>query len=107
MMLGCLLDAGWPVEELRAVLERLRLAAGSWSVRGEPVMRGPLRATLAVVHRARRPRPEPPHDHKHDHPHDHGHSHSHDHHDHHAAAHGHRNLGDIRAIVAAADLPPA
>jgi len=49
MMLGCLLDAGWPLEALREALERLRLPPGSWSVRHEPVMRGPLSATLAVV----------------------------------------------------------
>jgi uncharacterized protein (TIGR00299 family) protein len=49
MMLGCLLDAGWPLEALQETLERLSLPPGSWSVQPQPVMRGPLRATLAVV----------------------------------------------------------
>jgi uncharacterized protein (TIGR00299 family) protein len=49
MFLGCLVDAGWPVAGLHAVIERISLPAGSWSVRAEQVMRGPLRATLVHV----------------------------------------------------------
>ena len=49
IFLGCLLDAGWPLERLRAVVEALHLPAGSWRVDAQPVMKGPLRATLAVV----------------------------------------------------------
>jgi len=49
IFLGCLLDAGWPLERLRAVVEALHLPAGSWRVDAETVMRGPLRATLADV----------------------------------------------------------
>ena len=49
IFLGCLLDAGWPLERLVAVVEALHLPAGSWRVDAEPVMKGPLRATLAVV----------------------------------------------------------
>ena len=49
IFLGCLLDAGWPIERLRAVVESLHLPAGSWRVDATPVMKGPLRATLAVV----------------------------------------------------------
>jgi uncharacterized protein (TIGR00299 family) protein len=49
MLLGCLLDAGWPLADLHATLAQLKLPAGSWEVRAQPVMRGPLQATLAVV----------------------------------------------------------
>ncbi|RLT33498.1 MAG: nickel pincer cofactor biosynthesis protein LarC [Chloroflexi bacterium] len=49
IFLGCLLDAGWSLERLRAVVEALHLPPGSWRVDAQPVMKGPLRATLAVV----------------------------------------------------------
>ncbi|MCL4832462.1 MAG: nickel pincer cofactor biosynthesis protein LarC [Caldilineaceae bacterium] len=49
IFLGCLLDAGWPIERLRAVVEGLHLPPGSWRVDAQPVMKGPLRATLAAV----------------------------------------------------------
>ena len=49
MMLGCLLDAGWPLAELRRTLVKLNLPAGSWAVSSKDVMKGALRATLASV----------------------------------------------------------
>lgn len=49
IFLGCLVDAGWPVEALRALIEGLPLAETEWSIRAESVMRGPLRATLVHV----------------------------------------------------------
>jgi len=49
MLLGCLVDGGWPLEALQATVEQLRLPAGSWQVAAETVMRGPLRATLVSV----------------------------------------------------------
>ncbi|HSN77340.1 MAG TPA: nickel pincer cofactor biosynthesis protein LarC [Anaerolineae bacterium] len=49
MFLGCLVDAGWSIEALRATLDALGLPAGSWDVRAEQVRRGPLRATLVHV----------------------------------------------------------
>lgn len=49
IFLGCLVDAGWPIESLRATLDALALPAGSWNVRAEQVRRGPLRATLVHV----------------------------------------------------------
>jgi hypothetical protein len=49
MFLSCLVDAGWPVEALQASLSRLPLPAQAWTVRAEPVMRGPLAATLVTV----------------------------------------------------------
>src|SRR5690606_34207242 len=49
MFLGCLVDAGWPVEKLHATIERLGLPPGSWRVAQERVMRGPLASTLLQV----------------------------------------------------------
>jgi pyridinium-3,5-bisthiocarboxylic acid mononucleotide nickel chelatase len=49
MFLGCLVDAGWSIGALRNTIDRIALPPGSWSVRAETVMRGPLRATLVHV----------------------------------------------------------
>jgi uncharacterized protein (TIGR00299 family) protein len=49
IFLGCLVDAGWPLDRLRAVVAALHLPTDSWEVRAEEVMRGPLRATLIHV----------------------------------------------------------
>ncbi len=49
MFLGCLIDAGWPIDALRASIAALKLPPDSWQVRAEEVMRGPLRATLVHV----------------------------------------------------------
>ncbi|MGE5609393.1 MAG: nickel pincer cofactor biosynthesis protein LarC [Bacillota bacterium] len=122
MFLGCLVDAGWPIDELRRTLERLKLPAGSWSVEAKSVMKGALRATLVDVHVAEGSEADHHHEHtskehpSHHHAHDHAHpDHSHEDHDHghdHSHAHqpaehphGHRNLHDVRAIIEAADLP--
>jgi hypothetical protein len=52
MFLSCLIDAGLSIEALQDSLSRLGLPAGSWSLRAEPVMRGPMRATLVTVETA-------------------------------------------------------
>lgn len=49
MFLGCLVDAGWPVQELHAVIEGLGLPAKVWQLQAEKVMRGALAATLVHV----------------------------------------------------------
>jgi len=49
MTLGCLLDAGWPIEELRAMLGRLSLPTEEYSLDARVVRRGAFRATLADV----------------------------------------------------------
>lgn len=49
MLLGCLIDAGWPVEELIATIETLCLPSAGWDIAAERVMRGPLAATLVHV----------------------------------------------------------
>ncbi|MEI2689148.1 MAG: nickel pincer cofactor biosynthesis protein LarC [Anaerolineae bacterium] len=49
IFLGCLIDAGWPIEALRATVAALPLPAGSVQVRAERVQRGALAATLVHV----------------------------------------------------------
>ncbi|HEY2587424.1 MAG TPA: nickel pincer cofactor biosynthesis protein LarC [Tepidisphaeraceae bacterium] len=49
MLLGCLIDCGWPVEQLRATIERLKLPPGEWAVRVEAVQKQALRATQVEV----------------------------------------------------------
>lgn len=73
MLLGCLIDAGWPVDGLVATVQALHLPAETWTLAAERVMRGPLAATLVHV---RAPQES-----------------------------AHRHLSDIRAIIAAAELP--
>jgi hypothetical protein len=94
MFLGCLVDAGWPVEELKRTLLSLRLPSDSWNIEAREVMKGPLRAMLVDV---RVPedaagftpiRGLPLMAGVGQHP-----------------GHEHRNLEDIRAIIRAADLP--
>ena len=91
MILGALVDAGLPVEELERGLAALRLPG--WSLERREVMKGAFRATKVEVH---------VHDHDHHH---HGHAdHTHDHpHGHHH--HPDRHLHDILALIAASGLP--
>ena len=49
MFLGCLVDAGWPIDELRQVVARLNLPADEWSIDAAEVQRGPIRATHVAV----------------------------------------------------------
>src|SRR3954447_14014711 len=51
MFLGCLVDAGWPIEQLRAALTKLKLPTSDWSVDASEIRKGsaPLRATLLNV----------------------------------------------------------
>src|SRR3954468_8209649 len=49
IFLGCLLDAGWPLERLRFAIAQLKLPAEEYSLEEMSVMKGPLRATLADV----------------------------------------------------------
>lgn len=52
MLLGCLVDAGWPVEALRETIGQLDLPVEEWAVSARSVMKGPLRATLVEVRAA-------------------------------------------------------
>jgi len=49
MMLGCLVDAGWPVEALREALAAVPLPPHSYEIRAEIVRRRGIRATLITV----------------------------------------------------------
>ncbi|HEY7088921.1 MAG TPA: nickel pincer cofactor biosynthesis protein LarC, partial [Tepidisphaeraceae bacterium] len=49
MFLGCLIDAGWPIDRLRETIGKLRLPSQDWSVEARSVMKKALRATLLEV----------------------------------------------------------
>ncbi len=110
MVLGALLDAGLPLEELRRALGSLAIDGAS--VSATRVLRAGISATKFVVEK------QGAHAHDHDqghdghaHAHDHGHEHAHDHnHSHkHASAHApaavahehhaHRSLAEINRLI--------
>jgi uncharacterized protein (TIGR00299 family) protein len=129
MILGALLDAGLPLEALKAALGSL--AIEDFEVTTERVLRAGVSATkFRLIER----HPEPVHAHGHshddsdaqghDHPHEHGHGHSHGHshddeslhghvHSHdHGHAHGeghhpHRSLPEIHTHIDRSALTPA
>jgi len=49
MLLGCLVDCGWPAEQLRRVIQRLKLPPGEWAVQVQEVRKGSLRAMKVEV----------------------------------------------------------
>ncbi|MDB5171277.1 MAG: hypothetical protein JWN51_50 [Phycisphaerales bacterium] len=49
MLLGCLVDSGWPASRLEQTLSRLALPAGEWAVQIAQVQKGPLRAARVDV----------------------------------------------------------
>jgi uncharacterized protein (TIGR00299 family) protein len=49
MLLGCLVDAGFPVQRLRRAVEKLGLPADKWSIDARQVMKGAFRATFVEV----------------------------------------------------------
>ena len=96
MVLGALLDAGLPLEELTRALGSL--AVSGFDINTKRVLRAGVSATKFIVHEhstqhaatsTQHPAPSTPHDH------DHGHSHSHDH----EGAHSHRSLPEIFALI--------
>ena len=84
MVLGALLDAGLPIDELRAALGSLALNGAS--VSATKVMRAGVSATKFSVHEGAKK------DDGHHH-HQQGHAHEHTH------AHGHRSLAEIGALI--------
>ena len=109
MVLGALVDAGLPLEELRAALGSLAIDGAS--VSAEKVVRAGLSATKFSVHELGVGDRAPAHDHDHHH-HDHHHSHQAEHQHEHAAtavahAHGQRSLAEINALVERSALPAA
>jgi uncharacterized protein (TIGR00299 family) protein len=107
MVLGALIDAGLPFEELRAALGSLAIDGASVSAR--KVLRAGLSATKFSVHDEGDHSPS--HDHRHP-DHDHHDQHHHDQHDHshaHATAeaahgHGHRSLAEINTLIGRSGL---
>jgi pyridinium-3,5-bisthiocarboxylic acid mononucleotide nickel chelatase len=107
MVLGALIDAGLPLEELRAALGTLAIEGAA--VSAEKVMRAGISATKFSVHEhgssqdhGRAHKHDQPHSHEHGH--DHGHSHADSHEHSHAPAavahaHGHRSLAEIRTLI--------
>jgi pyridinium-3,5-bisthiocarboxylic acid mononucleotide nickel chelatase len=98
MVLGALLDAGLPLEELRRALGSLALDGAE--VSATRVLRAGVAATKFLV------KEHDHHHHEHDHQHDHGHVHGHApaavaHH------HAHRSLAEINALIARSALSPA
>ncbi len=89
MILGALVDAGVPFDELKDGLAKLHLPG--WSLERREVMKGAFRATKVDVH---------VHDHDHAVGADHAHDHHHGHHQ-----HPDRHLHDILALFDASDLP--
>lgn len=110
MLLGTLLDAGYPLEALRSELQKLQL--GDYELIYKKVNKLGIEATYFNVLL-----PEE-HEHLHDHghihehhheAHEHGHQHEHEHHHEenthiHAHTHVHRNLQDIMGIINASEL---
>jgi uncharacterized protein (TIGR00299 family) protein len=102
MVLGALIDAGLPFEELRAALGSLAIDGASVSAR--KVLRAGLSATKFSVH------DEGDHSPSHDHRHpDHDHHDQHDHSHAHATAeaahgHGHRSLAEINTLIGRSGL---
>jgi uncharacterized protein (TIGR00299 family) protein len=101
MTLGALIDAGVPVEIIRAALDRVGI--GGWRLSANVVVKRGMRAVDVKVdvssgtdhdHDHAHPHDHDhdhahPHDHDHAHPHDHDHAHTHDHDHDHAHTHDH------------------
>src|SRR6267378_1339152 len=106
MVLGALIDAGLPLEDLKRALGSL--AVSGFDISTRRVLRAGLSATQFIVHEHGTPQTPSTHHH-----HDHGSSHSHDHH--HAAsqsddregAHPHRSLSEIFALIDRSGLSAA
>jgi uncharacterized protein (TIGR00299 family) protein len=121
MILGALVDAGLPLDALKAALGSL--AIDDFEVTAERVLRAGVSATkFRLIERHPEPAHAHDHSHAHDHAHhrDHGHAHDHGHshehgHDHghehipghDAGHHPHRSLPEIHAHIDRSALTPA
>jgi pyridinium-3,5-bisthiocarboxylic acid mononucleotide nickel chelatase len=120
MILGALLDAGLPLDELRHALGSLGI--GQYELATEQVLRAGVSATR--FHLIERPGPggehaghshavtqahtahSGTHEHSSSHPHSHGHPHEHQE-TAHPPAHPHRSLREILSLIERSALPPA
>jgi hypothetical protein len=110
MVLGALLDAGLPLEELRRALGSLALEGAEVSAKG--VLRAGVSATKFIVEEhGENAHSHGHHHHEHDHRHDHEHGHEHGTQAHAPAAvvhhHVHRSLAEIAALIERSALSPA
>jgi len=115
MILGALVDAGAPVEDLRTGLGRLGIEG--WALSARPVLRGAIAATQVIVHtpegggvRGAAAAAEPQgHAHEHGHSHEHDHAHDQPHGPSHDHAHGPdgptRTPDELIAILDRSGLP--
>jgi pyridinium-3,5-bisthiocarboxylic acid mononucleotide nickel chelatase len=111
MVLGALLDAGLPIEELRRALGSLAIDGAVVST--ARVLRAGVSATKFIAEEHGQNVHSVEHDHHdHGHAHDHGHSHQHDDKHSHAPAavahhHAHRSLREINALIERSALSAA
>jgi uncharacterized protein (TIGR00299 family) protein len=52
MFLGCLVDCGWPIDQLRDTVRKLNLPADEWSIDVQHIHKSSIRATLVDVRAA-------------------------------------------------------
>ena len=108
MMLGALLDAGLPLEELRRALGSLAIDGAA--VSASRVLRAGVSATKFLVHQAHQEHGDRRDAHRAGHAHTHAHGHDHEH-SHTPAAvahhHPHRSLAEIDALIERSALPAA
>ncbi len=90
MLLGALLDAGFPIDVLKSELEKLNL--GEYELVSQRANKLGIDAHYFNVLL--------PHGHEHSHNHEHHHAHHEEHHHHHE----HRNLADVMSIIDASTL---
>lgn len=112
MLLGALLDAGYPLEALRSELQKLHL--GAYELIYKKVNKLGIEATYFNVLLPEEHVHSHDHEHEHEHHHEeHEHSHQHEHEHHHEEnthihahthTHVHRNLQDIMEIINASEL---
>ena len=112
MLLGALLDAGYPLEALRSELQKLHL--GAYELIYKKVNKLGIEATYFNVLLPEEHKHSHDHEHEHEHHHEeHEHSHQHEHEYHHEEnthihahthTHVHRNLQDIMEIINASEL---
>jgi pyridinium-3,5-bisthiocarboxylic acid mononucleotide nickel chelatase len=105
MILGALLDAGLPLDDLRRALGSLGVGH---ELRVTKVLRAGLSATYVQV--IETGHGDHAHEHSHGHSHEHQHRHEHEHsheHQHSAPAHVHRSLADITHLISHSALSSA
>ncbi|KAK1947077.1 Pyridinium-3 [Phytophthora citrophthora] len=104
MLLGALIDAGAPLEEVKRGLESLKGIKGEWELSTTKAWKGPgsiagTKAHVSSIYQHKEAGPPTPIDHSHSHSHEHGHSHSHGHGHSHTHGHGHDDTHTHEEVV--------